>query len=104
MKKYLFLVVPLIFGISSAWAEVSILNDQHYIASDDSLHIVGEIQNDLEVPLNQIDVHVTLYSGDEIVDTVQTHSLVNTIMPGIDRKSTRLNSSHSSVSRMPSSA
>ena len=83
MKKYLFLVVPLIFGITSAWAEVSILNDRHYIASDDSLHIVGEIQNDLEVPLNQIDVHVTLYSGDEIVDTVQTHSLVNTIMPGM---------------------
>jgi len=77
------LVIPLIFGISSAWAEVSIQNDQHYIASDGSLHIVGEIHNQLDMPLNQIDVHVTLYSENEIVDTVRTSSLVNTIMPGM---------------------
>ena len=83
MKKYLILVVPLIFGISSAWAEVSILNDQHYLGSDGSLHIVGEIQNGLEVPLNLIDVHVTLYSENEVVDNVRTSSLVNTIMPGM---------------------
>ena len=30
--------------------------------------------------------------------------LVSTILDGTDRKSTRLNSSHSSISRMPSSA
>jgi len=77
------LVIPLIFGISSAWAEVSIQNDQHYIGSDGSLHIVGEIHNQLDVPLNQIDVYVTLYSENEIVDTVRTSSLVNTIMPGM---------------------
>ena len=77
------MVIPLIFGISSAWAEVSIQNDQHYIASDGSLHIVGEIHNQLDMPLNQIDVHVTLYSENEIVDTVRTSSLVNTIMPGM---------------------
>ena len=83
LKKYLLLVIPLIFGISSAWAEVSIQNDQHYIGSDGSLHIVGEIHNQLDVPLNQIDVYVTLYSENEIVDTVRTSSLVNTIMPGM---------------------
>ncbi|MFQ5573564.1 MAG: DUF3426 domain-containing protein [Nitrosopumilaceae archaeon] len=83
MKKYLLLVIPLIFGISSASAEVSIQNDQHYIGSDGSLHIVGEIFNQLEVPLNQIDVRVTLYTENEIVDTVRTNSLVNTIMPGM---------------------
>ena len=77
------MVIPLIFGISSAWAEVSIQNDQHYIASDGSLHIVGEIHNQLDMPLNQIDVHVTLYFENEIVDTVRTSSLVNTIMPGM---------------------
>jgi len=81
--KYLLLVIPLIFGFSSAWAEVSIQNDQQYIGSDGSLHIVGEIHNQLDVPLNQIDVHVTLYSENEIVDTVRTSSLVNTIMPGM---------------------
>lgn len=83
LKTYLLLAIPLIFGTSSAWAEVSIQNDQHYFATDGSLHIVGEIQNDLEVPLNQIDVHVTLYSESEIVDTIRTSSLVNTIMPGM---------------------
>ncbi len=83
LKKYLLLVIPLIFGISSAWAEVSIQNDQHYIGSDGSLHIVGEIHNQLDMPLNQIDVHVTLYSENEIIDTVRTSSLVNTIMPGM---------------------
>ena len=77
------MVIPLIFGISSAWAEVSIQNDQHYIASDGSLHIVGEIHNQFDMPLNQIDVHVTLYSENEIIDTVRTSSLVNTIMPGM---------------------
>ncbi|HET6518125.1 MAG TPA: DUF3426 domain-containing protein [Nitrosopumilaceae archaeon] len=75
------MVIPLIFGISNAWAEVFIQNDQHYIGSDGSLHIVGEIKNELQVPLNQIDVHVTLYSEKEIVDTIRTGSLVNTIMP-----------------------
>lgn len=75
------LVIPFIFGISSAWAEVFIQNDQHYIGSDGSLHIVGEIKNELQVPLNQIDVHVTLYSENEIIDTIRTSSLVNTIMP-----------------------
>lgn len=83
LKKYLLLVIPLIFGISSAWAQVSIQNDQHYIESDGSLHIVGEIHNQLDVPINQIDVYVTLYSENEIVDTVRTSSLVNTIMPGM---------------------
>ncbi len=77
------MVIPLIFGISSAWAEVSIQNDQRYIASDGSLHIVGEIHNQLDMPWNQIDVHVTLYFENEIVDTVRTSSLVNTIMPGM---------------------
>ncbi len=77
------MIIPLIFGISSAWAEVSIQNDQHYIGSDGSLHIVGEILNQFDMPLNQIDVHVTLYSENEIVDTVRTSSLVNTIMPGM---------------------
>ena len=76
-------MVPLIFGISSAWAEVSIQNDQHYTSIDGSLHIVGEIHNDSNVPLNQIDVHVTLFSENEIVDTMSTNSLVNTIMPGM---------------------
>ena len=37
-------------------------------------------------------------------ETVRTHSLDNTLRMTVDRKSTRLNSSHSAKSRMPSSA
>ena len=54
-----------------------------YLETNGSLHIVGEIHNQLDMPLNQIDVHVTLYSENEIIDTVRTSSLVNTIMPGM---------------------
>ena len=81
MEKYLLFVIPLVFGISSAWAEVSIQNDQLFYSSDGSLHIVGEVHNDLDVPLNQIDVHVTLFSENKVIDTLRASSLVNTIMP-----------------------
>jgi len=80
--KYLLLSIPLFLLFSNAWADVFIQNDQQYIAEDGTLHIVGEIQNDLGVPLNQIDVIVTLYSNNyEIIDILETNSLVNTIMP-----------------------
>ena len=63
MKKFLIILFPLIFGISNAWAELSIENDQSYIGDDGTLHIVGEIRNGLNVPLNQIAVQATLYSN-----------------------------------------
>lgn len=65
-----------------AYAEVSILNDQKYVGDDGSLHIVGEIQNDLNAPLNQINIKATLYDvNNQIIVTKETSSLVNTIMP-----------------------
>jgi hypothetical protein len=80
--KYFLLLIPMLFLFTNAWAEVFIQNDQQYIGDDGSLHIVGEIKNELTVPLNQIDVYVTLYSSDnKVVDELQTASLVNTIMP-----------------------
>ena len=67
-----------------AFADVSIANDQKYRGEDGLFHIVGEIQNDTEIPINQIDVEAILYDidGNTIV-TKQTSSLVNTIMPGM---------------------
>lgn len=66
----------------SAFADVSIQNDQQYIGDDGAFHVVGEVQNNLDLPLNQVSVFVTLYDENqkEIV-TKETHSLVNTIMP-----------------------
>ena len=48
-------LTPLVFG------EVYIENDQQYIGDDDAFHIVGEIKNNSEVPINQINVNVTLF-------------------------------------------
>jgi hypothetical protein len=45
-------------------------------------HVVGEIQNSLDSPLNQVNVFVTLYDeNNSIVVTKETRSLVNIIMP-----------------------
>ena len=83
LKKYLLLILPLVFGFSNAWADISIDNHQQFFTNDGALHIVGEIQNQFDVPLNQVDIHVTMYSGNEVVDTTSTNLLVNTIMPGM---------------------
>ncbi len=71
-------ITPLAFG------EAYIENDQKYVGDDGSLHIVGEIKNDLEIPLNQISVLVTLFDeSNNQIATKETSSLVNTIMPGM---------------------
>jgi len=70
------------FVIPNAFAEVTIQNDQHYIGDDGSFHVVGEILNNLESPLNQVSVIVTLYDEEKnTLFTKETRSLVNTIMP-----------------------
>ena len=82
MKKFLIFAIMLSILVPTATAEVTILNDKKYIGDDDAVHIVGEIQNNLDVPLRQIQVFVTLYdSNKNIISTKETSSLVNTIMP-----------------------
>ena len=68
-------------GFSSAWAEVSIQNDQMYFGDDGSLHIVGEIQNNFNAPLNQIEMQVSLFSNGVLLDSIKKGPLLNTIMP-----------------------
>ena len=80
MKLLLILALPLV-GFSTAWAEVSIQNDQMYFGDDGSLHIVGEIQNNFNAPLNQIELHASLFSNGVLIDSVNSESLLNTIMP-----------------------
>jgi hypothetical protein len=80
LKKLLLLVFPLI-GFSNAWGEISIQNDQQFFGADGTLHIVGEIQNNFNAPINQIEIHATLYSNGILVDTIQTPPMLNTIMP-----------------------
>ena len=81
-----FFIVTLVFIgiIPFAFGEAFIQNDQQYTGDDDSLHIVGEIKNNLESPLSQINVHVTLLDENkQVIATRGTNSLVNTIMPGM---------------------
>ncbi|MXY61346.1 MAG: DUF3426 domain-containing protein [Cenarchaeum sp. SB0665_bin_23] len=70
--------------IPQAWADVTIQNDRAYIGHDGSLHIVGEVSNNLEAPLGRVSVEATIYDvhGKELL-TAEGWSLVNTIMPGM---------------------
>jgi hypothetical protein len=82
VKEYFIFLFFLSFAIPSAFAQVTIQNDQQYIGDDGSFHVVGEIQNNLESPLNQVIVSITLYDeNNDVVMTKETSSLVNTIMP-----------------------
>ncbi|MFZ9006099.1 MAG: FxLYD domain-containing protein [Nitrosopumilaceae archaeon] len=82
MKKYFVLLIGLTFLLPSAFADVSIQNDQQYVGDDGAFHVVGEVQNNLDLPLNQVSVFVTLYDKNQnVIITKETQSLVNTIMP-----------------------
>jgi len=80
-----FIIIFLFAGITpSVFGEAFIENDQQYIGDDKSLHVVGEITNNLKVPVNQISVLITLLDEDKNPITVkEVNSLVNTIMPGM---------------------
>ena len=80
MKKYLLLVLPLI-GFSSAWGEISIQNDQQFFSDDGSLHIVGELKNNFDVPINQVKIDAELLSNGIVVDEIKQSPMLNTIMP-----------------------
>jgi len=80
LKKFLLLIFPLI-GFSSAWGEISIQNDQQFFGDDGSLHIVGELKNNFNAPINQIKIDATLYSDGILVDTIQISPMLNTVMP-----------------------
>ncbi|HXV66065.1 MAG TPA: FxLYD domain-containing protein [Nitrosopumilaceae archaeon] len=80
MKKLLLFLIT-IFSVQYAWAEVSIQNDQQYFSEDGTLHIVGEIQNNFNVPLNQINVQAELFSNGNLVEIVEIPLMLNNIMP-----------------------
>jgi len=84
VEKFFIITIIFVGLMPLAFGEVFIQNDQQYIGDDDALHIVGEIKNNLEVPLNQINVRVTLLDENKhTIATKDTSSLVNIIMPGM---------------------
>jgi hypothetical protein len=80
LKKFL-PVILLFIVFSNAWADVSIQNDQQYLGNDGALHIVGEIENNFNAPINQIEIKANLFSKGVLIDTANSHSMLNTIMP-----------------------
>ena len=83
MKILSVFLILLIFAIPDVWAQVNIENDQYYVGNDDTIHIVGEILNDSDKPLNQVNILVTLYSDDSIIHQTNSETLTNVIMPGM---------------------
>ena len=83
MRLLVVSIVSLSLAFSSAWAQVFIINDQQYVSEGGILHVVGEIENNTLVPLNQIVVTATFYDiQDKILGTMNTDSILETIMPG----------------------
>ena len=84
MEKF-FIIIIIFVGITPlAFGEAFIQNDQQYIGDDGAFHIVGEIKNNLEAPLNQIYVQITLLDENkQQIGIKETSSLVNIIMPGM---------------------
>jgi len=77
------LLILLVFAIPDVWAQIYIDNDHQYIGTDGVIHIVGEIINDSDKPLNQITIFATLYSGSDTVHQASGETLTNVIMPGM---------------------
>ena len=79
-------IIGIIFASMTpfVFADVYIQNDQQYIGDDGAVHIVGEIVNNLGIPLNQIHVKIDLFDENQkLIQSKETNSLINTIMPGM---------------------
>ena len=83
MKKLSLLLILLTFAVPTAFADVYIDNDHKYIGDDDTIHIVGEIINESDKPINQVNVVAIFYSDGSSVYQASTENLTNIIMPGM---------------------
>ena len=81
MKKLSLLLILLTFAIPTAFADVYIDNDHKYIGNDGTIHIVGEIMNETDKPINQVEITATLYADDDNVYQRNTENLTSIIMP-----------------------
>ena len=85
MKKFLFAFIPFLLLIQPAFADVLIQNDQQYISDDGSLHIVGEIENSSNAPLNQIKITAKLLDERGFqIGQVNASPINNVVMPGMN--------------------
>ena len=71
----------LTFAIPTAFADVYIDNDHKYLGDDGTLHVVGEIINESNKPINQVEVTAVFYSDGSAVYHTSTENLTSMIMP-----------------------
>jgi len=83
LKKLSLFLILLVFTVPSAFAEVYIDNDHKYLGDDGTIHIVGEIINESDKPINQVNVIAIFYSGDSSVYQTSTENLTSIVMPGM---------------------
>ena len=83
MKILSVFLILLVLAVPDVWAQVYVENDHHFIGDNGVIHIVGEVLNDSDKPLNQVNIFATLYSGDNIVYQTSTGTFTNLIMPGM---------------------
>ena len=81
MKRLSPLLILLVFAIPSAFADVYIDNEHEYIGDDGLLHVVGEIINESDKPINQVEVTAIFYSGSNVIHHTSTENLTSIIMP-----------------------
>ena len=83
MKKFSLFLILLVFAVPNAFAEVYVDNDRKYLGDDGTIHIVGEIINESDKPINQVNVIAIFYSDDNSVYQTNTENLTSIIMPGM---------------------
>ena len=81
LKKLVLFLILIVFTIPSAFADVYIDNDHEYIGNDGTLHIVGEIINESNKPINQVEVNAVFYHDGNAVYHTSTENLTSIIMP-----------------------
>jgi len=81
LKKLSLLLILVMFAVPNAFAEVYIDNDHKYLGDDGTIHIVGEIINESDKPINQVEITAIFYSDDNNVYQTSTENLTSIIMP-----------------------
>jgi len=84
LKKLSLFLILLVFAVPSAFAEVYVDNDQKYLGDDGTIHIVGEIINESDKPINQVNIIAIFYSDGNSVYQTSTENLTSIIMPGMN--------------------
>ena len=81
LKSLSLFLILLVFTIPGAFADVYIDNEHKYIENDGTLHIVGEIINESNKPINQVEVNAVFYHDGNAVYHTSTENLTSIIMP-----------------------